>query len=65
MKLACPECGKTKIVEPDSLDPPNAYRMVIICPDCDDGDRHAPEYFDAKGNWIDPSATENLSNRLV
>jgi hypothetical protein len=35
-------------------DPPNAVRADLQCNRCDDGDRHAPEYFDANDRWINP-----------
>jgi hypothetical protein len=41
----------------DTLDPPDATVMEIVCPNCDDGDFHIPRYFRCDGSEIvDPWA---------
>ena len=47
--LECPYCRQYKTV-PRSADLPAEVRLIqIICPDCDDGDRHAETWFSAPG----------------
>lgn len=45
--LRCPKCPATKLVRMQEGDPYEAEVMEIICPNCDDGDRHSPRYFTA------------------
>ena len=53
--LVCPNCGKTEQSNRVRLlDPPEAAKLAIICYDCDDGDFHAPTYFDANGKELLP-----------
>jgi hypothetical protein len=54
--LRCPRCKAEKQSPCDDFDPYGTAVVQIICPDCDDGDFHAPEFFDESGNWIDPLA---------
>jgi hypothetical protein len=56
IELECPKCLKRQSVERTSDDPSAATVCRIICLDCDDGDRHAPEYFDGAGAWVHPFA---------
>jgi len=55
--LRCPKCGKQKTTKRQPEDYPEAVRMEIVCPKCDDGDFHEPFYYDADGTHItrDPS----------
>jgi hypothetical protein len=47
--LECPECRAYKTV-PRPTDIPAEVRLIeIICPDCDDGDRHAETWYSAPG----------------
>lgn len=59
--LICPDCGRQQCVERDETDPPTAVGARLQCDRCDDGDRHAPEYFDAAMKWVHP--TEHLAPR--
>lgn len=55
IQLRCPECGRTKLVPRTPCDPPEAVRVVVICPNCDDGDCFdvVPyAYFDSSGKDI-------------
>src|SRR5574337_781965 len=65
LELRCPKCGKRKSTERRPEDYPEAVRMEIICPKCDDGDFHEPFYYDASGRHItrDPN-TDRKSTRL-
>lgn len=47
--LECPKCRAYKTV-PRPTDIPAEVRLIeIICPDCDDGDRHAETWYSAPG----------------
>src|SRR4051812_35775704 len=47
--LECPRCRAYKTVD-RTVELPAAVRLIeIICPDCDDGDRHADRWFSAPG----------------
>lgn len=47
--LECPICRQYKTV-PRSSELPAEVRLIkIICPDCDDGDRHTETWFSAPG----------------
>lgn len=61
MELRCPKCGKKKSTAREPYDYPEAVRMEIICPKCDDGDFHEPFYYDARGRHItrDPDRPEH------
>lgn len=52
LTLRCPKCRKEISTERQDYDYPEAVRMEIICPKCDDGDFHEPFYFDANGKHI-------------
>jgi hypothetical protein len=52
--LKCPDCGRVLTVPRLQGDPPLATMAVLQCISCDDGDRHAPEYFNASGGWVNP-----------
>jgi hypothetical protein len=56
LRLRCPKCPRKGEAARDETDPPNAVLAYIVCPDCDDGDRHSPEYWDANNHWVDPVA---------
>lgn len=50
LTMECPTCKRVMTdVTREATDPPSAVRVVLICPNCDDGDRHSPTYFDATG----------------
>jgi hypothetical protein len=47
--VECPYCQQYKTV-PRSANLPAEVRLIkIICPDCDDGDRHTETWFSAPG----------------
>lgn len=47
--LECPRCRQYKTV-PRTAELPAEVRLIeSICPDCDDGDRHAETWFSAPG----------------
>lgn len=50
----CPKCRKEQMVDRDNTDPPAARLASMVCPDCDDGDFHSPDYFEVTGKWINP-----------
>ena len=60
--LECPQCRSYKtILRPLNI-PSNVRLIEIICPDCDDGDRHHEVWFSAPGievsqNQILPDST--------
>ena len=53
IQLRCPKCSKTMMGDRRYGDPLQAMEVVIICPDCDDGDFHSPVYLAASGREID------------
>lgn len=50
--LHCPACESREVTTRSKDDPERATVMVIICPDCDDGDFYAPVYFDDEGKEL-------------
>lgn len=54
IELRCSKCPQKRSVDRDEHDPSRAAVVELICPDCDDGDRHSPEFFDADGKWVHP-----------
>jgi hypothetical protein len=47
----CPKCRTQREGKRlDEFDPEDADIIEIICPQCDDGDFHAPVYFNTQGN---------------
>lgn len=52
LTLRCPKCRKEMPTARSADDPAQAALMEIICPDCDDGDRHEPRYFRADGSEL-------------
>lgn len=66
LTLVCPNCKRednTAVREPS--DPPTAVRVVLICPDCDDSDLHAPEYFDAEGRHLNEETGRPFDDDLA
>lgn len=53
MALECPKCAKAGEDHRRPGDPSRAVKMVIICPDCDDGGFHEPSYYNADGVELD------------
>lgn len=47
--LECPYCRAYKTVPRTPDLPPEVCLIEIICPDCDDGDRHGEIWFSAPG----------------
>lgn len=50
--LRCPKCSARQYDQRRPGDPVQAMEMVIICPACDDGDFHTPEYLTASGRDV-------------
>ena len=50
--LRCPGCKSTMEGERADTDPKRAALMEIICPECDDGDRHSPVFFADDGSEV-------------
>ena len=46
IKCRCPKCQREIDVPKWPSDPQEAFRVEIICPKCDEGDRDEPMYFD-------------------
>jgi len=55
LTAVCPDCGRSKSIDRSDDDPPGAIKMVLQCDRCDDGDRHAPEFYDTAGTWLNPA----------
>jgi hypothetical protein len=54
--LECPKCRTCKNV-PRPADVPAKVRMIeIICPECDDGDRHSETWWSAPGVEVSQDA---------
>lgn len=53
VKLKCPECGKTRMVDRDKTDPPETAEVQCTCDECDRGDFSECIYFDADGKQLD------------
>lgn len=51
-RLRCPKCLASMQADRDDMDPADATVMEIICPNCDDGDRHSPRYFRCDGTEL-------------
>lgn len=49
----CPRCLRKSDLSREETDPPNAASATLVCPDCDDGDFHSPEFFDIEGRHLD------------
>jgi hypothetical protein len=52
IRLRCSVCGFEETTNRMRSDPEKAALMVLICPDCDDGDFHSASYWDADGNEV-------------
>lgn len=52
IRLRCSVCGSEETTNRMQSDPEKAALMVLICPDCDDGDFHSASYFDADGKEV-------------
>lgn len=51
-RLRCPKCLDSMPAHRDEHDPVDATVCEIICPSCDDGDRHSPRYFRCDGTEV-------------
>tara|TARA_R110002020_G_scaffold95937_9_gene230087 strand:- start:40052 stop:40294 length:243 start_codon:yes stop_codon:yes gene_type:complete len=57
IKIVCANCGREVDTPRCDTDPPNAVRLEgVWCPDCDNGGFDMPDFFDADGNWLEPTA---------
>ncbi len=59
--LECPKCGRRKQDERRDTDYHDTALVRLICPDCDDGDFHEEQHFDASGNHINRDPSEGLT----
>lgn len=50
--LVCPRCPATLTVERMEIDPPDAVKIEVQCPKCDQGDFGESHYFDFAGRLI-------------
>lgn len=59
INLRCPKCGKAGSDLRRATGYPETHTVEIICQDCDDGDYHSEQHFDAAGRHItrDPEQT--------
>ncbi|MEO1637770.1 MAG: hypothetical protein AAFU41_00815 [Pseudomonadota bacterium] len=55
LPIECPKCGRTAESARDQMDPPEAVKAIILCPDCVGGDFGTTTYLDASGNELLPS----------
>lgn len=62
LRLVCPRCNQYKRYErpSDRTIPDEVTLIEIICPGCDDGDRHSETWFDAFGCEV----SQNLQNTV-
>lgn len=56
--FTCPKCLRRDNLTREKTDPVKAFSATLVCPDCDDGDFHSPEFFDADGRHIDEGTGE-------
>lgn len=54
LPIECPKCGRTADSARDQLDPQEAVKAIILCPDCVGGDFGTTTYLDADGNELLP-----------
>jgi hypothetical protein len=52
IKLFCPTCHKTVVVDKLPHDPPQAFEMHLHCEDCIDGGFDNPSYYSAEGREL-------------
>jgi|GEM_PF-1729913 len=52
INLRCPKCRKAGEDQRRETDYPETNTVEIICQDCDDGDFHSEQHFDAAGRHI-------------
>lgn len=64
INLRCPKCRKAGEDQRRDTDYPETHTVEIICQDCDDGDFHSEQHFDAAGRHItrDPEQTASVFN---
>ncbi|MBH1836402.1 hypothetical protein I5T88_11015 [Stenotrophomonas maltophilia] len=54
IKLRCPKCRKEGQDQRRDTDYPETHTVEIICHDCDDGDFHSENHYNAAGDFILP-----------
>ncbi|HEL3246024.1 TPA: hypothetical protein UM344_001239 [Stenotrophomonas maltophilia] len=54
IKLRCPKCRKEGQDQRRDTDYPETHTVEIICNDCDDGDFHSEDHYNAAGVFILP-----------
>jgi hypothetical protein len=52
LPIECPQCGRKASSARDQLDPEEAVRAEILCPECVGGDFGTTRYFDADGREL-------------
>ena len=55
LPIECPQCGRTAESARDALDPPEAAKAIILCPDCVGGDFGTTTYLGANGDELLPA----------
>lgn len=54
----CPICGRRDNLDRVDTDPAKAVSATLVCPNCDDGDFHSPEFFDAESRHLNEETGE-------
>lgn len=54
LRIECPICRRTADSVRDELDPPEAVKALILCPDCVGGDFGETTYLNAAGETLLP-----------
>jgi hypothetical protein len=52
LPIECPRCGRTASSARDQMDPPEAVKALILCPDCVGGDFGTTTYLNEKGQEL-------------
>lgn len=52
INLECPKCGTRKTTERLETDHPKSKKVLITCPECDNGDFGETIYLDANGKHL-------------
>lgn len=58
ISFKCPKCERQDNLDRESTDPAKAVSATLVCPTCDDGDFHSPEFYDAEGRHLDEETGE-------